>query len=456
MKTNSVFELLKAKGVRVEPKPDTETKTDEPAQALKPKRTRLYHFDQPSVAEPTSEGIKTLKSDPVSNPVPQQLKSTTELGSNNGAETLITQTNSLEESKLSSVIEEQLGSKALLIREQLDSNKGAIEGQLGSVPAPQFNQLGSNKGATKGAIREQLGSKTHAFYELTGKEREFIIFVFKKLVLTGGEKTFPVSTEELRLNFSLSSTRLTNIVKRLVAKGVIQTLKAQRGKGGWRVFCLPPKIYQEVRQEIGFQDPIREQLGSDKGATKGATKGADSSCSSSILNSSLENLNTTTSNPDSWLNVPEILGKVPVRQLREASKEGGMSHEDLQQSLDHFGYDMVNGRVNSRTTNKIAILVGSLKKGGYFSQECQNELEQALNQVQKRRESIKQNEANAETARLKLEFDEWTKTNPEEFEKLKNGNPFLKNFQSPKMIESIVFPKWLETVKLKDPNDIGL
>ena len=133
-----------------------------------------------------------------------------------------------------------------------------------------------------------------------------------------------------------------------------------------------------------------------------------------------------------------------------------MNHEELQQSLDHFGLDLMNGKVNSRTPNKIAILVGALKKGGYFSQECQSQLDQALEQVQKRRETIKQREADMETAQLKLEFDDWIKTNPGEFEKLKNSVSYLGNLHSPKMIEMVVFPKWIQEVKLKDPKTLNL
>lgn len=437
MKTNSIAELLKAKGVKVEPKPTVKASSEAPG-APKPKRTRLYHFDEPKTETPlqkASEGVKE--------PLPTVIAPV----STNRTEGL--------DSK-SPAIGQQKTSKATAIREQLDSTTTANKTAVGVDKI----ELDSKSTAESPATRQQLDSKSRHFFEVVGKEREFLIFVFNQMVFQGGNSTRPISTDELKTNFGLSAKRLANIVERLVLKGALIIEKGQRGRASWRVFSLPKKIYQEIRSELGSQKPIRQQLDSIKTAESPAESPADPSRSSSIsFNSSFKNSNTTTTdNLDSWLTVPEILGKVPLKQLREASREGGMSHEELQQSLEHFAFDLANGKVNSRTPNKIAILVGSLKKGGYFSQECLSQLDQAIQQVQQRREAIKQQQADAETAKLKLEFQEWIEANPDDFEELKRSIPFLsdKSNPSPMMLDYIVFPKWVEQVKLKNPNDLGI
>lgn len=447
MKTNSVFELLRAKGVKVESKPESETKVNEPIPASKPKRTRLYHFDDPTPEKPLSKPIQPIPEptrEGVASSVASQIEAK-ELDSNKTA------VKPLYKDSISTATGQQIDSKTPFIRQQQDSistaNKTAVD--VSKI------ELDSISPAESPAVRQPLDSKSRSFYEVVGKERELLIFVFKQMVFQGGNSTRPISTDELKSGFGISAKRLGNLVERLILKKALLIEKGQRGRSSWRVFSLPKNIYHEIRAELGSEKPIRQQLDSIYTSKWTAESPADPSRSSSN-DLTLKNLNqntTTTDDTDPWISVPENLGKVPIRQLREAGREGGMSHEDLQQSLDHFGFDMANGKVNSRTPNKIAVLIGSLKKGGYFSQECQSQLDQALDQVSKRREQIKQTEASAVTAKLKLEFDEWTKANPEEFENLKNGNPFLKNFKSPKMIETVVFPKWLETVKLKTSKD---
>lgn len=440
MKTNSVLELLKAKGVKVDSMPQAEAKANESTQAPKPKRTRLYHFDEPATTKAPVEPPKKFQE--VAKSVAPSLET------------------SISES-------EDLDSKSLAIRQHNDSNKPFIGQQQDSITTANKTadvvnkiELDSISPAESPATRQQLDSKHRSFFEVVGKERELLLFIFKQMIFNGGNSTRPISTDELKSAFGLSAKRLANLVERLIAKKTLLIEKGQRGRASWRVFSLPKNIYQEIRSEVGSEKPIRQQVDSIYTSKSPAESPADplrSSSSSNDLSLSNLNQNTTTTNElSSWLNVPEVLGKVPLRQLREASREGGMSHEELQQSIDHFGFDMMNGKVNSRTPNKIAVLVGSLKKGGYFSQECQSQLEQALQQVQKRREEIKKQEASAETTQLKLEFDEWTKTNPEDFEKLKKGVSYLANLQSPKMIEMVVFPKWVQEVKLKDTQALDL
>jgi len=436
MKTNSVLELLKAKGVKVDSPPQAGIKTNESSQVLKSKRTRLYHFDESSE---TSTPIE-----PSTNS-----KEVAELAVASSKE-LLSRSNELDSISTA---------ESPATRQQLDSRKETIRQQQDSISTAKRlrkNELDSISTAESPATRQQLDSRKRSFFEVVGKERELLLFIFKQMVFNGGNSTRPISTDELKSAFSLSAKRLANLVERLIAKKTLLIEKGQRGRASWRVFSLPQNIYQEIRSEVGSEKPIRQQLDSIYTSKSPAESPADPSRSSSIVFNNLNKNTTTTDELDSWLSVPEILGKVPIRQLREASREGGMNHEELQQSLDHFGLDLMNGKVNSRTPNKIAILVGALKKGGYFSQECQSQLDQALEQVQKRRETIKQREADMETAQLKLEFDDWIKTNPGEFEKLKNSVSYLGNLHSPKMIEMVVFPKWIQEVKLKDPKTLNL
>lgn len=438
MKTNSVLELLKAKGVKVESKPQVEAKAIDSSEAPKPKRTRLYHFDEPATT--------TAPVEPPKNPQVEAKPVAPALGARNSKS-------------------DELDSISTAYRQHKDSNKPFIGQQQDSITTANKTgvvvdkiELDSISPAESPATRQQLDSKSRSFFEVVGKERELLLFIFKQMIFNGGNSTRPISTDELKSAFGLSAKRLANLVERLIMKKALLIEKGQRGRASWRVFSLPKNIYQEIRSEVGSEKPIRQQLDSIYTSKSLAESPADPSRSSSN-DLSLSNLNqntTTTDELSSWLNVPEALGKIPLRQLREASREGGMSHDELQTSIDHFGFDMANGKVNSRTPNKIAVLIGSLKKGGYFSQECQSQLDQALQQVQKRREDIKKQEASAETAQLKLEFDEWTKQNPEDFEKLKKGVSYLANLQSPKMIEMVVFPKWVQEVKLKDPKALDL
>ena len=340
---------------------------------------------------------------------------------------------------LNSPIGEQLGSKNLdagnssdkgAIEEQKRSEKPKFEKQLRSKAAPQLGELESNKGANRGATREQLGSTARSFYEVTGKEREFLIFTFQQIIHSGTDRTLPLSTDALRATFDLTSARLTNIVKRLCAKGVLLVHKGQRGKGGWRVFGLPQNIYQDIRQSTSLSDPIKEQLGSNRGAYKGATKGAEPSSSSSLSNSSL-NEDTTKTEESVWVSIPESLkGLVSVAQMRNLVKSGAVDEATLEDSLFGFAHDLANNLVRSKTGNPIGLLVGAIKNGGYISQHYLANKKAELLEIQKRNAELKQVRDDYENEKLNVEFEKFQAEFPEKFEELKSTLSFMKNFDA--------------------------
>jgi hypothetical protein len=173
-----------------------------------------------------------------------------------------------------------------------------------------------------------------------------------------------------------------------------------------------------------------------------------SPCSSSNLNIS----NTTTTDPTKtvgevdpfWLSVPKRLdGLVSVKQLRDFVRQGFISEDVLQTSLDGFALDLEKGAVKAKNGNPVAILIGAIKGGGYISQQYLSELKASLAEVEKARTELHKIQAENVAEVFRAEFEIFREKYPEQAEKMKPSAKFINTFQP----GSVGYRMWVDEYK---------
>ena len=293
------------------------------------------------------------------------------------------------------------------------------------------------------ADREQYVSKPLAENDvlgLIGKEKKLLFFIYQKCESSGALETPIVTTEELLKTLDVSSVRLRNLIFRLQdQKAVIKVTRVHLGRSGWRRFSIEKEVFQHIRLHLSSEKPLaeREQTVSIASPKALAYPLAEPPCSSSNLNIN----NTTTTEPDLWLSVPKNLeGRISIRQLRDFVKQGLISAEDLQSSLDGFAYDLEKGSIKAKNGNPVAILIGAVKSGGYISQSYLSELKASLADVEKARQELHQIQAENVSKQLQEEFESFRAKFPDQAEQIKPMSKYLTNFE----LGSVGYKMWLE------------
>ena len=303
------------------------------------------------------------------------------------------------------------------------------------------------------ADREQSVSTPLAnlgFEELVGKERDLLLLVFEKCQSTGALESPIFTTEELCTCLKIGSARLRNLIFRLTQKEILTVSQIKLGRAAHRRFSLAKDLFQQIHLGLSVSRPLadREQTVSTPLAKALAKALAEAPCSSSNLNLS----NTTTTDPTKlvsegaifWLSVPKNLdGLVSVKQLREFVRQGLVSEDVLQTSLDGFAFDLEKGAVKAKNGNPVAILIGAIKGGGYISQSYVTELKAALAEVEKTRAELHKIQAENVTEQLRVEFEAFREKFPEEAAKIKPSGKFLQSFEQ----GSVGYRMWLDAFR---------
>jgi hypothetical protein len=294
-------------------------------------------------------------------------------------------------------------------------------------------------------IEQQTDNKriTIAGFEaLVGNEKNLLVLVFEECLRIGSLVSPEITLSHISERLEISPGVAKMVIHRLVKKCFIERASSKTGRGGWIKFSITKDLYQDlrIRQTDNKQVTIGYQT-DNKQVTKRVTEQiTEPPCSSSNLNIN----NTTTTESDLWLSVPKNLeGRVSIRQLREFVKQGLISAEDLQSSLDGFAYDLEKGSIRAKNGNPVAILIGAVKSGGYISQSYLSELKASLADVEKARAELRQIQAENVSKQLQEEFESFRAKFPDQAEQIKPTSKYLTNFE----LGSVGYKMWLEEYK---------
>jgi hypothetical protein len=134
---------------------------------------------------------------------------------------------------------------------------------------------------------------------------------------------------------------------------------------------------------------------------------------------------------------------VSVKQLRDFVRQGFISEDVLQTSLDGFALDLEKGAVKAKNGNPVAILIGAIKGGGYISQQYLSELKASLAEVEKARAELHKLQAENVAEEIRKEFESFREKFPEQAEKMKPAAKFINTFQA----GSVGYRMWVDEYK---------
>ncbi len=246
MKTNSVMELLKAKGIRVKEKTDAGSVEKTSLRVPGSRKKRLYHVSQESEVQ-TEPKVSPTETD----------------------------------------------SKRIANRQQTDS-KQVIETDSKRIAnrqqgKSQASETGSTTDSRDLSNRQQTDSKQvakGAFFEsLVGHERNLLLLIFRECLriasLVSPELTLAYISEVLKCTPGTAKSA----VGRLVEKGFVSRASSKTGRGGWIKFGISKELYQDlrIRETDSKQVAIRQQTDSKQVAQQVAQRIAEPSSSSRDL-----------------------------------------------------------------------------------------------------------------------------------------------------------------------------
>jgi predicted transcriptional regulator len=303
-------------------------------------------------------------------------------------------------------------------------------------------------------ILSQSEAKVEPKYSLDaliGLQRQALFFVYESCRISGSKISGPIGIQNLAEATRTTVAAVRKALQRLEQKVFLIRAGYKDGRGGWTKYQLPDSIYNAllVNETRAKVEPKLSQTRAKVGTELEPQPEPTRSCSSSNLNLS----NTTTTDPTKsvgelapfWLSVPKSLdGLVSVKQLREFVRQGLVSEDVLQTSLDGFAFDLEKGAVKAKNGNPVAILIGAIKGGGYISQSYMAELKAALAEVEKTRAELHKIQAENVAELLRVEFESFREKFPEQADKIKPSGKFLQSFEP----GSVGYRMWLDAFRV--------
>ncbi len=254
---------------------------------------------------------------------------------------------------------------------------------------------------------------------LTGKERELIIFIFKKCQISASLETPAITTDELRSYLHVTAEHLRNIVYRLSSKGkgLLTVASLKNGKAGWRKFSISNELFQKLSLNNSIHNALshREQYVNSTSSKPLAEPIAHASSSSSLINK------TTTITNEGKNEIPDEWKEIDIESLSELIQfhqghikqlfKHGLDLKPVQESIYHYVFDLTeNDKAKNIKTDPLGFFMGIMKRSGYYVAPENYESPQArgrrmfLEQEAKKAEMLLE----AEKATMNAYFEIWS------------------------------------------------
>ena len=220
-----------------------------------------------------------------------------------------------------------------------------------------------------------LTDSVHDYRTLVGNEKNLLYFIYHECLRECGLETgkLPIRIVANHLNTTVNATKVT--IFRMRKKNLIHVVDQKRGRAGWSRYGINKDLYQKMQSESDIH--LLDQQRVTKELTKRITK--PSSSSSNLLNN---NITTRETLPEEWkiIEIPDNLKEIRFGKphIIQIFNKGTLGPEDVQESVEHFAYDLANGNVQA-IRGPLNLLMGTLIKQGvpYISESLVRELREA-------------------------------------------------------------------------------
>jgi predicted transcriptional regulator len=269
---------------------------------------------------------------------------------------------------------------------------------------------------------------------LVGLQKNALEYLFELCVQTGSRITpaVVISTISEILKTTTAATR--KAIQRLENKGYISRASYKDGRGGWSKYLLPEKVYSELLIKRSRAN-VEPKLSQSK--AKVSTQ-PEPQPEPQRPNSSSNNFNKYITT----IRIPENLKTIiSVKEVFTLIDTDVITEQDLQESIEHFSYDLENKCVNAKT-NPINLLFGLIRSGKKYKSirllELQNK---ELLEYQNRLQKLESQTNELRFAQLKIKWSEFKNSNPSFVEDIKKANKMISNEN---ILENIAFEKFKE------------
>lgn len=271
-------------------------------------------------------------------------------------------------------------------------------------------------------------------YSLTGNRKK-VAFAVYDLALENGEDEIELSYDLWSEIAQIKKESIKTTVRQLKLDGYFEVFAPKGGRGAI--------IRVEVQKHFLLTySKLNNKLNKKLNNTLNK--------SPALSSSELEIKNNTLQEEPIWLNIPESLkGQIPINQLRNLVKAGTIDEQTLEDSLWGFAHDLEKNLIKSKTGNVMGLFFGSVRNGGYVSQQYLAQKQAELREIQKAKEELQKLKSEIDANKLAEEFEKFRQEHPEKAEAFKPASAYLKNFDQ----GSMGYKMWVEEFRKSQEND---
>lgn len=283
---------------------------------------------------------------------------------------------------------------------------------------------------------KNIEAKKEAIYSLeriVGLQKEALLLIHEHCQLIGSRTTRPLGIAYFVDRLKTSQLNAHNVLNELVKKKVIVRADFQRGRGGWSKW----EIVEAIWNEIGLNN---------YSIVKNYRNKIDTNIETALSSNSIKDLkintNTQEQSPTLEFEVPENLKTLGIgsRQLVVIVRDGFLTYEEIQQSLEHYSHDVGKGLVKKSNNFFFGIL---RNKTPYISSQYAQGEARAIQEEIARIRQLQAGREELRELKLKEEYEQFLAENPEWLNELKKENQFLA--KSPTgLLSKMGYEKWKE------------
>jgi hypothetical protein len=406
MKTNSVADLLKAKGVNIQ----TPNQSSSP---ISPSGSRKRLYQAPEEVE---EAKLTTNLQQTYNKPPSKLTTNSQQTYNKPASVAV--------------------------------NENTASGETYNKPPSKLTTLSTTN------LQQSYNELTtkRPTLALIGLQKSILIFLYNLCRQQGRRVTEPLSISHIGNACETTPRAAQETLRRLEQKKFVERVSFKNGRGGWTIYRLPETVYKELFESETYNKvtPNLQQT-TNKLPSKLTTEPTTSLPIVVVPNS----LSSKTTTIETEIETPcflipnELSGMVSRRQLTQFVLEGKISESELQMSLDAFAYDLRNKLVSTKhTANPVGLLIGAIKNnGGYNSQKFAEALKSEMKTALSSQQTLKDSISEAKSTEGWAKYQEMKTSSPEAFQAL--VSKYEKQGLKGDLLEEFGFLEFQEQNKVK-------
>ena len=247
------------------------------------------------------------------------------------------------------------------------------------------------------------------FSELTGLQKNLIIFIYHSCKIERSKSTQALTLEHLTDTFIVSPGTVKTSIRRLERKDCIKRISFKNGRGGWSKYELTESLFRELLQfETGNKLVTNWGQTSNKVVSQLVTEPVTSSPSSSSIN-----ITTTNYKADALakIELTESLTLLGFNQghIEQLLRDSSLAPEEIQNSLNAFAFDLGFEDVKRKVRSPIGLIMKLLKNGqAYISEKgYESEEDRHYRELVDRAEKKKEEKTKLEAKLINIEFEEW-------------------------------------------------